>query len=83
MSGHSEAAVERNIFIPIHEVYHPFFFCFYLSEGIFLGETEINYFKQRPEWPSTKPENGTFQNILEDPGTRKKKINKKLRDKKK
>ena len=27
VSGHSEAAVERNLFIPVHEVCHPFFFC--------------------------------------------------------
>ena len=83
VSGHSKAAVERNIFFLIHEVYHPFFSVYiFLKDFFFFCETEMNYFKQRPEWPSIKPEHGTFQNILEHPGTRKKN-NEKLRDKKK
>ena len=60
VSGHSEAAVVRNIFIPIHEVYHPFFSVYIFLKDFFFGETEMNYFKQRPEWPSIKPEHGTF-----------------------
>ena len=38
VSGHSEAAVKRNIFIPIHEVYHPFFFVYIFLKGFVFAK---------------------------------------------